>query len=186
MKNPTSYFYLKECVTFFSRWNRNSCSFVLLLTFLFLFNGVLALHAQNVTISLDVKNKSITEVLSIIEKKNNLFFTYDYNLFNPKRKISVSLKNKKIEEILKVVFKGENIGYKIKGKNVVLYKIDSKVSKGQQRSAKRISGIIRDLSGVPIIGASIAVENGAGGTISDLNGKFSLNAHENDLPISSD
>ena len=42
-------------------------------------------------------------------------------------------------------------------------------------------GIIRDLSGVPIIGASIAVENGAGGTISDLNGKFSLNAHENDL-----
>ena len=181
MKNPTSYFYLKECVTFFSRWNRNSCSFVLLLTFLFLFNGVLALHAQNVTISLDVKNKSITEVLSIIEKKNNLFFTYDYNLFNPKRKISVSLKNKKIEEILKVVFKGENIGYKIKGKNVVLYKIDSKVSKGQQRSAKRISGIIRDLSGVPIIGASIAVENGAGGTISDLNGKFSLNAHENDL-----
>ena len=42
---------------FFSRWNRNSCSFVLLLTFLFLFNGVLALHAQNVTISLDVKNK---------------------------------------------------------------------------------------------------------------------------------
>lgn len=181
MKNPTSYFYLKECVTFFSRWNRNSCSFVLLLTFLFLFNGVLALHAQNVTISLDVKNKSITEVLSIIEKKNNLFFTYDYNLFNPKRKISVSLKNKKIEEILKVVFKGENIGYKIKGKNVALYKIDSKVSKGQQRSAKRISGIIRDLSGVPIIGASIAVENGAGGTISDLNGKFSLNAHENDL-----
>ena len=86
------------------------------------------MHAQNVTISLDVKNKSITEVLSIIEKKNNLFFTYDYNLFNPKRKISVSLKNKKIEEILKVVFKGENIGYKIKGKNVVLYKIDSKVS----------------------------------------------------------
>ena len=80
-----------------------------------------------------------------------------------------------------MVFKGENIGYKIKGKNVVLYKIDSKVSKGQQRSAKRISGIIRDLSGVPIIGASIAVENGAGGTISDLNGKFSLNAHENDL-----
>ena len=75
------------------------------------------MHAQNVTISLDVKNKSITEVLSIIEKKNNLFFTYDYNLFNPKRKISVSLKNKKIEEILKVVFKGENIGYKIKGKH---------------------------------------------------------------------
>ena len=28
---------------------------MLLLTFLFLFNGVLALHAQNVTISLDVK-----------------------------------------------------------------------------------------------------------------------------------
>lgn len=64
---------------------------------------------------------------------------------------------------------------------MVLYKIDSKVSKGQQRSAKRISGIIRDLSGVPIIGASIAVENGAGGTISDLNGKFSLNAHEKRL-----
>lgn len=62
----------------------------------------------------------------------------------------------------------------------MLYKIDSKVSKGQQRSAKRISGL-SETSGVPIIGASIAVENGAGGTISDLNGKFSLNAHENDL-----
>ena len=78
------------------------------------------MHAQNVTISLDVKNKSITEVLSIIEKKNNLFFTYDYNLFNPKRKISVSLKNKKIEEILKVVFKGENIGSLVSTKNFLV------------------------------------------------------------------
>ena len=38
-----------------------------------------------------------------------------------------------------------------------------------------MSGVVKDNAGEPVIGASIAVKGGTTGTISDIDGKFSLN-----------
>ena len=73
MKNATNKFNLEKSIIFFSKWKMESRSFTFLLTLFFLLNEAFVLHAQNVTISLEVKNKNIMEVLSIIEKKCNIF-----------------------------------------------------------------------------------------------------------------
>ena len=46
---------------------------------------------------------------------------------------------------------------------------------GMQQQKKSVSGIIKDAKGEPIIGASIAEKGTTNGTITDLDGKFSLN-----------
>lgn len=181
MKNPIYNFYLKKGITFFSKWNSSSHCFTVLLTFLFLMNGALMSHAQTPSISIDVKNKNIIEILSIIEKKSSMYFTYDYKLFNPQRKISVTLKNKKVEDVLNTLFKGEDIGYKIKGKNIVLYKNVPQAPHNRSNPSKQVSGVVRDTNGEPIIGASVSVKDTSHGTVTDLEGKFSLDAQENEL-----
>lgn len=50
---------------------------------------------------------------------------------------------------------------------------------GQTIGTKNVSGIVLDENGESIIGASIKVDNANTGTISDINGKFSLNVLDN-------
>ena len=50
--------------------------------------------------------------------------------------------------------------------------IDDNISTTQQQ--KKISGVIRDKDGVPIIGANVLVKGTTNGTITDMNGRFSL------------
>lgn len=44
--------------------------------------------------------------------------------------------------------------------------------------SRKVTGVIVDENGEPIIGASIKVQNGKSGTITDLDGKFSINVPE--------
>lgn len=46
-----------------------------------------------------------------------------------------------------------------------------------------IVGVVKDASNVPIIGANILVKGGNSGTITDVDGKFSLNAKPNDVLV---
>jgi hypothetical protein len=53
------------------------------------------------------------------------------------------------------------------------------ISYAQTNETKSISGVIFDKTGELIIGASIKLDGANIGTISDINGKFSLNVPEN-------
>lgn len=48
-------------------------------------------------------------------------------------------------------------------------------------SDKRIRGIVKDESGIAIIGASIRIKNTTNGTITDFNGNFELNVSDGDI-----
>jgi len=49
-----------------------------------------------------------------------------------------------------------------------------------QATSQRVSGVVTDQSGVGIIGATVLVQGTSNGTVTDLNGKFSLsNVREN-------
>lgn len=50
---------------------------------------------------------------------------------------------------------------------------------GAYAQNKKVSGIINDTNGEPVIGASVLEKGTSNGTITDLNGQFSLNVQEN-------
>ncbi|GAE85049.1 TonB-dependent receptor [Bacteroides reticulotermitis JCM 10512] len=49
---------------------------------------------------------------------------------------------------------------------------------GQQGKARTVSGLIVDKNGDPIIGANVKIVDAKGGTISDVDGRFSLSVPE--------
>lgn len=61
--------------------------------------------------------------------------------------------------------------YEIKGKNIVVRSI-AQTSSSQQK--KTITGTIVDPSGMPVIGANVMVKGTTNGTITDMDGNFSL------------
>ncbi len=125
--------------------------------------------SQASELSLDLKNVSIEQVLNQIESSTKYHFLYNKQLVNVNAKVSITAKNQKINKILDQLFKGTQISYTIDGKQIVL--IDKK---SIQTIVNKISGIVTDQSGMPIIGASVLLKGKSIGTITNSSGSYSL------------
>jgi len=87
-------------------------------------------------------------------------------------KVSIDAVSKTIEEVLGMLFADRKIKYEVSGKRISIYRpITSDVSSAEKR---RITGKIMDQSNEPIIGASVTIPGTSEGTISDIDGNFSL------------
>lgn len=90
--------------------------------------------------------------------------------------VSVDLKNATLREILDFAFQGKNIIYDIKGNSVTISaKKTQNIQKNSPKSEpKKIIGVVYDENHQPLIGASVLLNNSTEGTVTDLNGTFSL------------
>lgn len=173
-----------------SGWNNNpsgkkKCLLVMRNTFMLLLAGTLHVSAinsitysQTVRLSVEVNNTTVGDVLREIEEQSEFYFTYNSSVVNTKRVVSIDMKNRQVNEILDELFAGENIGYSINDKHIVLYKKDVMSLPVVQQGTKRITGTVVDASGVPVIGANVMVKGTSNGTITDMDGKFTLEVSE--------
>lgn len=127
------------------------------------------LYASNGSVSLDSNKVTVGNVLSAIERQSDFYFTYNVDQIDINRSVSVNMENKSVEAILQDLFAGENIKYKIEGKHIVLYRLES----AQQNAKKTVTGLVKDANG-PIIGVNIVEKGTSNGTITDFDGKFTL------------
>ncbi|MDR2918752.1 MAG: TonB-dependent receptor [Tannerella sp.] len=135
------------------------------------------IYSQTTSLSLDMQNATIEEVLLEVENKSEFYFLYNSKLINVDRLVNVQLKNSNIESVLKTIFANTDVTYKIEDRQIILSKKEFHASQIQQ--GKKIQGIIKDESGEPIIGASIVITGTTIGTVSDIDGKFILDVPEN-------
>ena len=141
-------------------------------------------YASNTILSINAEKKSIAEVLNVIENKSEYHFFYNSKLINVDRKVTLAVDNKDIFTVLDILFKNSNIAYKVVDKDIILTEsaIPSKNEKYQAN--KRITGIIKDQTGEPVIGANVVLKGDNGtGTITDINGRYSLDVPENAVLI---
>lgn len=138
-------------------------------------------NAQPPMISLDIKDMSIKGILEQIEKESGYSFFYNNQLVDVNRKVSISVKNENIFSILDRIFKDANIEYSLVENRIVLSPKKQDVQEKQKGDA--VSGKVLDVSGNPIIGASILVQGTSTGTITDLEGNYSLRVPDNTVLV---
>ena len=98
--------------------------------------------------------------------------TLEFNAEDLNRRVSISVDRSNIFSVLKEVFAGTNVRYSVLDKKIIL---SVEVQSPQQEKKMIVSGIISDVQGEPVIGASIQEKGVVGkGTVSDLDGKFKL------------
>lgn len=139
-------------------------------------------YAQLTKLSLELKNATVGEAIAAIEQKSSFYFTYNLSQVNVARKVSIKATNKTVTEILDNLFLNEGIEYTINGKHIVLYKDEKENAsiqvQGVQQSKKRV-GTIVDTNGEVIIGANVLEKGTTNGTITDVEGKFSIQVADN-------
>lgn len=125
-----------------------------------------------------VNNMPVTEdatvgkVLDAIEKRDNIYFTYSSDLVDTERTVQIDITGKTIPQVLRELFPNENIGFKTEGNHVVIFRQSSRASVDQQ-ARKTVTGIVQDANG-PLIGVNILEEGTTNGTITDIDGRFTI------------
>ena len=112
-----------------------------------------------------------------IRQKGEYSLWYRNEEVNLKKKVSLDIQNGNITQILDCLFEGENLRYIIEDNHIVIFKADG-TSKSAQQTTKRITGVIKDNHGEPIIGCNIMEKGTSNGTITSVDGDFSLNVAE--------
>lgn len=138
-------------------------------------------YSQNMRVTVVSSGISTAQVLSEIENQTDYLFVYDVNEVNLDRRVNVDAENRPVSEVLDEVFEGTDVDYAMEGKNIMLMKRSKKASpaSAQQTSGNTIKGVVTDANGEPIIGANIMVEGTTTGTITDFDGRFTLDVPEN-------
>ena len=150
-----------------------------LLTTIFSYAGNLA-YAQNQTFTIHLKNVSIKTVLQTIEKQSEFIFMYRSDLLDTSKKVSVNADKQSVSQILDQILAGTNVAYEINDRQILLKKAERENVVPEQTGRKKIiNGIITDEeTREPIVGANVLVKGTTMGVITDLDGKFTIEAPE--------
>ena len=119
---------------------------------------------------------STGKVINEIEKQTDYLFVYDMNEVNLKRNVKVHAQDKPVAEVLNEVFEGTDIYYAMEGKNIMLMNKAKEKASEKQADDNKVTGSIKDMAGEPIIGANVTIKGQSIGTITDIDGRFIINA----------
>ena len=128
-------------------------------------------------ITIHVKNQSIRQTLKEIERLSNYKFFYNNDLSSLDKAVSFSAKDESIDSVMSKLLAGSDITYKEDNNNLIVLTLKA-ASPKQTSNDRKIKGSVVDESGLPVIGANIVVEGTTNGTITDLDGNFSLQVPE--------
>lgn len=134
-------------------------------------------YAQETTLSLDFENRKVVEVLDEIEKQSEFRFYYNSKLVDVDRAVSVKVKRRTVFSILDEMFTGHGVEYKVLDKDIILTQKEKPETNNQSISQQQntVSGVVKDELGEPLSGVSVFIKGTTTGTMTDVNGTYSIN-----------
>ncbi|WP_337942258.1 TonB-dependent receptor [Parabacteroides sp.] len=138
-------------------------------------------EAQNAIIKLDEEVISVGQLINQIEKQTDYLVVFRNREVDTERTIAIHKKSGKIISYLEDAFKDTDIAYEFDNKYILLLKKNktNKPAVITQQSSKNITGIVIDPNGEAVIGANVSIKGTTIGTITDMDGKFSLDIPNN-------
>lgn len=137
-----------------------------------------AANADAQQVSVTVSNAKVKTVLNSISDQTGLSLAYSAQVVDLNRKVSLNFVNTEVSEVLNAMFGNTAIGYEIKDGKIYLFKAAERTTALANQQKKIITGTVVDPNGEAVIGANVVVKGTTNGTITDMDGKFSLEVPE--------
>ncbi|MDO9153742.1 MAG: TonB-dependent receptor, partial [Paludibacter sp.] len=137
-------------------------------------------QSKDKTITISFTNISLSEAIQRIEKSCSYTFFYDALKIDLTQKVSLNAINAPIKQAITELLANTTINFEITNSQIALFlskPIQS--AKPEPPKIKRVSGVVLDEKGQPVIGASVIIPGTTIGVATDINGRFTLEAPSN-------
>ena len=120
------------------------------------------------TLSLKMQNVSVKKAMTELEAQSGYSFVYIAGDIDTERVVSVDAED--LKEAIDQILRGQAVSYEIQGdRNIVVSSNHSR-----QIRKQKVNGRVKDINGEPIIGANVAVKGEMNGTVTDVDGLFTI------------
>lgn len=135
-------------------------------------------------ISLNIKGRSVREVLQVIESKSNLSFLYRSELLAKTKPVTIQVDHVPITEILDQCLSPNNLEYSVVNNTVIVRERKEPAKQVPHHTStfqQLIAGRVQTQDGEPLIGVSVRVQSKETGTTTDERGGFQVAAEIGDV-----
>ncbi|MGV8093259.1 MAG: TonB-dependent receptor [Mangrovibacterium sp.] len=165
------------------------------ITVLLLFLGIGSVfgdssYSQNTYFSLHLKNATIKQVFEEIQRQSEFIIFYKDNQIDLDRRLTVDADQITVDQILNDIIRGTDLDYLISDRQIVIFTgtkpiyVEGRAKELTDQQGKvSVKGSVFDSAPVnsqPIPGASVVIKGTTIGTVTDIDGRFSINGNIGD------
>lgn len=136
-----------------------------------------ALFAQgNEKITINKKNITLQDALQEIEKQSTYLVAFNESKLEKTKRVDLNVNGESLDKALSAVLAGTGFTYKLKDKYIMIVP-QSKTA----AEKKKISGLVKDERGELLIGVNVSIKGSSTGTITNIDGEYTLQAAKGDV-----
>lgn len=135
-------------------------------------------------VTVDIDSMPLTEALKKLEEQTGYSFFYSNVLPDKDAVVSVKANNKDIAAVMDQLLDGLAVSYKInEDKQIALYADEPEVVEQTKPTERTVSGVVYDSDGLPVIGAGVMVKGSLHGTVTDEDGRWTLELEDDNVTL---
>lgn len=139
----------------------------------------------NQTVTLQMRKVKLADVFKKLSNLSGYEFFYDESVVQKYNMIDIDLDNVSFDQALEQIRKQTSLQLS-KVNNTIVVSLAKQVlaSSGKvQASRHRVTGRVTDANNEPLIGVSIVIQGNSGGTITDIDGRYTLEEVDTDATL---
>lgn len=138
----------------------------------------------NAQVTVHIDSMPLTEALKKLEEQTGYSFFYSNVLPDKDAVVSVKSNNKDIAAVMDQLLDGLAVSYKInEDKQIALYADEPEVVEQTKPTERTVSGVVYDSDGLPVIGAGVMVKGSLHGTVTDEDGRWTLELEDDNVTL---
>ncbi|MDR0698794.1 MAG: carboxypeptidase-like regulatory domain-containing protein, partial [Tannerella sp.] len=146
---------------------------IVLLMFVFLHAGAAEVHSQGARVTIDADQATLAEVLDEMERQTEYLFFYNKKNVNANKCVKVKVKDTPVSEVLDKTL-DDDVAYIMVNDHIILSKKKDDGINAIFQQVQRITGTVKDIYGEALSGANVMEKGTTNGTMTDMDGNFSL------------
>ena len=134
---------------------------------------------QASTVTMTLRNVTVKQAIVDLQKNTGYSVVIYAKDVDMNRRVSVDARNEKVANVVGQILAGQDVDYEVNGKTIVVsqHKSEPKETARTQKAndkKQKMQGKVVDEMGQPITGASVVDKATNTGTVTDLDGNFSV------------
>lgn len=149
---------------------------------------LLASNSRAQEMNLNVAKVSVKKVFKLIEQQAKVTFVYDAQVIKNMPGITLHVNQQPLSDVINQLKEQTQLQFKVVGNYIGVASNLNDIPqiapvKAINAATIKVSGVVKDAAGQPIIGANVSVKGTQSGTQTNINGRFTVDANVGDVLV---